>query len=145
VNAPVIRFTDNSDPADAQELRDSLHSFNFATTGLNNGRGLSCFIRDADGRLVAGMDGFTWGGYARLEYLWVAADRRREGVGRQLVEAVIDEARARGCSTIIVATHSFQAPGFYEALGFVEAGRTTDTPLGYDEIVYQMRLDGHPE
>jgi GNAT superfamily N-acetyltransferase len=68
------------------------------------------------------MDGFTWDGYARLEYLWVAAESRREGVGRQLVEAAIDE-----------------------ALGFVEVGHTTDTPLGYDEIVYQMRLDGHPE
>jgi hypothetical protein len=37
------------------------------------------------------------------------------------------------------------APGFYETLGFLEVGRTTGTPLGYDEIVYQMRLDGSPE
>jgi hypothetical protein len=27
------------------------------------------------------------------------------------------------------------APGFYETLGFLEVGRTTGTPLGYDEIV----------
>jgi hypothetical protein len=56
-----------------------------------------------------------------------------------------DEARARGCSTVIVATHSFEAPGVYETLGFLEVGRSTGTPLGYDVIVYQMRLDGSPE
>jgi GNAT superfamily N-acetyltransferase len=119
VNSPAIRSADSTDPPDAQELRDSLHEFKSATTGFHDGRGPSCFIRDADGH--------------------------REGVGRQLVEAAIDEARARGCGTVIVATQSFQAPGFHETLRFVEVGRTTGTPLGHDEIVYQMRLDGCPE
>jgi hypothetical protein len=36
--------------------------------------------------------------------------------------------------------HSFQAPSLYEGLGFAEVGRTTGTPEGFDEVLYQLLL-----
>jgi ribosomal protein S18 acetylase RimI-like enzyme len=141
VDSTEIHMSAVTDPADAQELRERLHSFNMQVTGFDDGADLSSFLRDDSGRLIAGLDGFSWGGYARIDYLWVLPDRRGQGLGRALVIAAVNEARARGCVSVIVDTHSFQAPGFYEALGFVEVGRTADTPVGYHQMLYQRRLE----
>ena len=80
-----IVISDTASDADTAALRDALHEFNFATTGYRDGRSLSCFLYDGD-ELVAGIDGFTWGGYARVDYLWVTEAAARAG------------ARKPGCS-----------------------------------------------
>jgi len=122
----VIR--DTASDADSADLRDAIHEFNFATTGYRDGRSLSCFLRDDDGALVAGIDGFTWGGYARVDYLWVTEQLRGQGLGSRLLDAAEEEARRRGCGTIVLDTHSFQAPHLYRARGYAEIGTTIDTP-----------------
>jgi GNAT superfamily N-acetyltransferase len=134
-----IQISDHAVDADLAELRTALHEYNFATTGYRDGRDLSCFLRD-DGRLVAGVAGFTWGGYARIDLLWVDEVLRGQGLGRALVAAVEAEARQRGCTTIVLDTHSFQAPDFYLALGYDKAGETTDTPAGHTQVTLQKRL-----
>ncbi|MFG2558955.1 GNAT family N-acetyltransferase [Streptomyces sp. NPDC048496] len=54
--------------------------------------------------------------------MWVRADRRHEGWGAGLVRAAEDEALARGCTSVIVSSMSFQAPGFYRRQGYLETG-----------------------
>ena len=126
---------------DRRELEERLNAFNIERTGYRDARDLSCFLRDTKGVLVAGIDGFTWGGYARVEALWVAESYRGKGLGRQLLEAAEAEARARGCSTIVLSSHEFQAPGLYAKLGYRCAGKTIDTPVGYREFFFEKRLD----
>ena len=133
-------ISDTADPQDQSDLQEALFAFNRQATGYSDGRALSCFLRDEDGRLVAGLDGFTWGGYARVEYVWVDEPSRGRGLGHALMTAAISEAAARGCVTMVLDTHTFQAPRFYERLGFTEVGRTLDTPVGHDQILYQRRL-----
>ena len=91
-----IKIADVATDADIAELRDKIHEFNFATTGYHDGRSLSCFLRDGSGTLYAGIDGFTWGGYARIDYLWVDESRRRRGLGRALLMAAEDDERLAG-------------------------------------------------
>ena len=105
-----IEMRDSASDADTAELRAALHEYNFAMTGYRDGRDLACVVRD-NGRLVAGLAGFTWGGYARVDLLWVDEAMRRRGLGRALLTAADDEARRRDCTTIVLDTHSFQAPG----------------------------------
>ena len=135
-----IRISDAVTADDRRELEDRLNAFNVESTGFRDARDLSCLLRDPDGTLVAGIDGFTWGGYAHVEVLWVSEPLRGTGVGRRLLEAAEAEARNRGCTSIVLSSHEFQAPRFYAKLGYRPVGTTEDTPMGYREFHFQKRL-----
>ena len=135
-----IRIFDVVAADDRRELEDRLDDFNVESTGYRDARNLSCFLRDADGTLVAGIDGFTWGGCAHVELLSVSGPFRGEGLGRKLLEAAEAEARERGCTSIVLSSHEFQAPGFYAKVGYDPVGATEDTPVGSREFHFQKRL-----
>ncbi len=135
-----IRISDVVTTDDRTELADRLHSFNVESTGFRDARDLSCLVHDPAGTLVAGIDGFTWGGYAQVEVLWVSEPLRGTGLGRRLLEAAEAEARNRGCTSIVLSSHEFQAPRFYAKLGYRHVGTTKDTPLGYRAFHFQKRL-----
>jgi ribosomal protein S18 acetylase RimI-like enzyme len=122
------------DDALSGDLEDRIYAFNVEQTGIDDGRMLSLVVRDASGRAVAGALGHTWGGTCELKTVWVDAPLRRAGLGRALVLRAIAEAEARGCRQLLLATHSFQAPGFYAKLGFRELFRLDDYPSGHAEI-----------
>jgi ribosomal protein S18 acetylase RimI-like enzyme len=117
----------------ADDLEDRITAFNRHTTGISDGGGLALTIREA-GRVVAGAVGHSWGGTAELKTLWVDEPLRRAGLGRALVERFVAEAEARGCTQLLLATHSFQAPAFYAKLGFRELFRLPGYPRGHAEI-----------
>jgi GNAT superfamily N-acetyltransferase len=135
-----IEISDVTSPADEAALRDALLEFNYQATGYRDGRSLSCFLREDDGTLIAGIDGFTWGGYAHVDYLWVSEPYRGTGLGSRLLAAAEAEARARGCTTVVLDTHSFQAPEFYRRQNYVEVGVTKDTPRGHTQVLFQKAL-----
>jgi ribosomal protein S18 acetylase RimI-like enzyme len=57
---------------------------------------------------------------ALIEDVRVASDRRSRGIGEQLVQWAIGEARARSCKLVELLTHHARADAqrFYERLGF---------------------------
>ena len=135
-----LPITDAHDEATVAELRDRVIAYNVAVTGHDDGRSLSCFLRDHDGALIAGLDGFTWGGYAMIEWLWVTETERAHGLGRRLVQSAEREAAARGCAVVRVNTHSFQAPEFYRKLGYSEVGFASGAPSGHGEFFFAKGL-----
>jgi ribosomal protein S18 acetylase RimI-like enzyme len=139
-DVPVIEIRDVADPADSAELEQRLFEYNFTTTGYRDGRSLSCFLRDDAGALVAGIDGFTWGGYAKVVNLWVDESRRGQGLGGALLDAAEREARVRGCALLRVDSHSFQAPDFYRRRGFDEFAEIAGTPAGHREHFFVKDL-----
>ena len=122
------------DVALSGDLEDRIYAFNVEQTGIDDGRMLALVVRDAHGRAVAAALGHTWGGTCELKTVWVDAPLRRAGVGRALVLRAVAEAEARGCRQLLLATHDFQAPGFYARLGFRELFRLNDYPSGHAEI-----------
>jgi GNAT superfamily N-acetyltransferase len=52
---------------------------------------------------------WTVGDYCYLQDLFVAPGRRSGGIGRKLIEAVCDKARAIGCSRVYWLTHETNA------------------------------------
>ena len=116
---------ESPDDADVHFLDDRINQYNFETTGITDGRIFSFFVRDELGDIIAGLYGWTWGGTCAVRYLWVRADHRKRGYGTALMEAVEREALVRGCTQIVLSTHSLQAPRLDERLG-VDPGSRLD-------------------
>ena len=59
-----------------------------------------------------------------VEDVFVRADARGAGLGRELVSAAIDRARERGCRRMELDTGADNAPaqGLYRSLGFFDSG-----------------------
>ena len=106
-----IEITDHIDEAAITELREHVIAHDLAATGLPRSRSLGAFVRDPDGHLIAGLDGYSWGGYVKIEWLWVRDAHRHHGLGTALLSAAEAEAAQRGCVAVRVDSHTFEAPG----------------------------------
>jgi GNAT superfamily N-acetyltransferase len=136
-----VRVGDRADPAVVAQLGAELGAFNIATAGIHDARDLFAVVRDDDGALVAGLDGWTWGGTGWIDHLWVREGDRRRGLGSALLQAAEREARERGCAQLALTTHSFQAPAFYGRHGFDVAGELSGYPAGHSYFLMRKRLD----
>ena len=121
-------------------LEDRLYEFNCKATGICDGELLNASVEDESGNIVAAINGHTWGGCCELLNLWVHEESRGSGLGVALMQAAEQEAVRRGCSQIVLWTHDFQAPGFYEKLGFQRLAAALDYPHGHEKIIYVKRL-----
>ena len=130
-----IAVTAQPDPTLEQFLADRLYEFNAAATGIDDGLALTIAVRDDQGQIVAGLTGHTWGGCCEIVRLWVHESQRSRGLGTRLVRAAEAEAVRRGCDQMVLSTHSFQAPSFYERLGFCRVASVADYPSGHANIV----------
>ena len=81
------------------------------------------FLAEEDGQAVGFVTSWLEDHVARIGDLFVADGARRGGAGRALVEAVIENLRARGATHLRLDAHP-DALRFYERLGFREESRT---------------------
>jgi GNAT superfamily N-acetyltransferase len=123
-------------------LGERLYEFNCRITGIYNGELLNASVEDDAGNIVAGISGHTWGGCCEIMRLWVHESRRGTGLGSALMHAAEQEAIRRGCQQIVLSTHSFQAPRFYEKLGFRRLAAMPNYPQGHENIIYIKYLPG---
>jgi ribosomal protein S18 acetylase RimI-like enzyme len=77
---------------------------------------------------------------AALVSMWTAPSRRQTGVGRLLVNQVLDWAAGRKVSTLLlmVTSNNAGAIRFYEKLGFARTGRTEPYPNDPAVTEYEM-------
>ena len=115
---PAITEHDEPPAADVAVVDQGLEAHNEAAAPLRDVRPLACFLRRADGGVIGGALGRTWGECAELQQLWVDAAFRRCGHGRALVHRFERAAMARGCRRCYLYTFSFQAPALYRSLGY---------------------------
>lgn len=97
-------------------------------------------VATAGGSVLGGIDGESFWGRLHVENLHVDADWRGCGVGRQLMGMAEALAREHGCRGINLDTFSFQAPGFYEKLGFVRIGEEDGYVNDYRRIYYTKTI-----
>lgn len=124
----------------AQFLVDRIRDFNVEATGFRDARGLGACVRNEVDDIVAALDGYTWGACCVVEHLWVLASQRGHGLGRALLAAAEAEASARGCEQVVVSTHSFQSPAFYERLGYARTAVVVGDPKGHANIIFAKPL-----
>ncbi len=102
---------------------------------------IGCFLYQDDGELVAGLYGDLFTSSLFIETIWVEAECRGQGLGRQLLQHTEEQVREHGVSDLFLDTYSFQAAGFYQKLGFKQVGCYRDFPTrGVDKLFFQKRL-----
>jgi ribosomal protein S18 acetylase RimI-like enzyme len=126
-----------------QALRNELIAYNIATAAIDARRTLAVFLHDAHGQLMGGIVGTIWGQCLEITYLWVHPSLRGNGYGSRLLQTLEQEARAQQCSSAILNTYSFQAPTFYQRLGYEVFGIIDGYPQGYQKVFLKKRLAPH--
>ncbi|HLO15347.1 MAG TPA: GNAT family N-acetyltransferase [Anaerolineales bacterium] len=141
-NAPSFVVEAHPAPEDVQFLEDQINTFNVVKTGIRptDDLLLAIFVREENGAIRAGVFGWTWGGCCEIRYLWVDEAWRGQGYGQSLLEAAEREARRRGCHQVILDTHSFQAPLFYQRNGYEVVGVIDNYPEGYQKYYLKKQL-----
>ena len=117
-----------------------LISYNESHVGPSDHSQLVIQIEDGDGKVVGGLWGYTRAGWLYTELLAAPSGNCNLGFGRLMMEKAEHEARRRGCIGAWVDTHSFQAPEFYEKLGYKVFGELDNFPPGHRRIFFYKYL-----
>jgi GNAT superfamily N-acetyltransferase len=125
-----LTVTGEPDAGDVAAVRAGVVAHNVEVVRAEPAEPLAVLARQG-GTVVAGAIGFTHSGWLCVQYLWVDNHRRGTGLGRDILTQAEAEGRRRGCHAVWLDTFSFQAPGFYEKLGYQEFGRLDDFPPGH--------------
>jgi len=96
--------------------------------------------RDAKGRIVGGLILENYWKESYVELLWVSAKMRGRDIGTHLIAEAEKLARRRGSRLLHLNTFSFQAPRFYEKLGFRRFGAMHGSPKGASRYFYVKRI-----
>jgi O-acetyl-ADP-ribose deacetylase (regulator of RNase III)/ribosomal protein S18 acetylase RimI-like enzyme len=141
---PDLRITLETAPtqADRDAIVAGLRAHNRRNAPAPGWEPLTLFLRDTGGNLCGGLiaeSGWRW---LHVYFLWVSEESRRHGYGRALLERAEAEARLRGCLGIHLDTHDFQAPEFYETLGYEVFGMLEDYPPGHRRYFLRKDLAG---
>ena len=127
----VISSEPEASAADLAKVRRGLEGFNAGQTGLDAPIPLNVLARDGAGKIQGGLLGQVWGGWLHVKVLWIAAAFRGRRLGQRLLDAAELEAADLGAQGCFLSTFDFQAPGFYQRLGYEVYGELPGYPPGH--------------
>lgn len=125
----------------ALAIREMLRDYNARFIGRPDWLPMVITALDAEDDLVGGLAGQYGLGWLHVDMLAVLPERRRTGIGMQLLDQAEHWARQRGALGVYLETIEFQALGFYERLGYRHFGQQADNPPGYTRYYLEKRFD----
>lgn len=134
----TVTLQKTNDSAFLRDIEEGLNAHNKDMTGSER-IGVNFVLKNGE-TVLGGMKACHVGRHFFISWLFVASPLRGQGWGRQLMAEAEAEALKTNCTKIFVDTMSFQAPGFYERLGFKACARIPDFYEGHDRIFYQKIL-----
>jgi GNAT superfamily N-acetyltransferase len=137
----VITSVEDPRPSDVEAVMAGLRSYNQAHAGPPNLRRVHLFLRDAEGQVCGGLFGKEMWGWLYVEILWIHERVRGCGLGSRLLRQAESEAKARGCTRVLLDTFEFQAPAFYKRHGYEVFGVLQDFPPGFQRYYLKKDLD----
>jgi GNAT superfamily N-acetyltransferase len=142
MSASPLSLTHEIDPLEetVHAIADGLDAYNAGFFPGADWEPRFIVARDEAGAVQGGARYLTALEWLFVNWLWVAEPYRRSGEGSRLMNAVEAEARKAGCRGAYLDTFSFQAPKFYQKLGYSEFGRIADFPAGFDRIWFMKRF-----
>jgi GNAT superfamily N-acetyltransferase len=131
-----LTYTVTPEPTPEEQycIIDPLIAYNEAEAGPRNKKDFAFFVRSETGEFVGGLLGFTHFNHFFVAAIFVDEKARGEGIGRELMQRAEALALQQGCEMIYLDTFDYQAPGFYEKLGFKVFGTLQDYPTGHQRF-----------
>ena len=124
----------------AKLVEVGLTKYNVENAGSFRYSKLVLSARKNSGTVVGGLICHFYWNAAHVELLWVDKAARGHGHGQRLMSEVERRARRRGARLVYLSTFSFQAPRFYEKLGYRRFGRLKNVAPGVNRLFYAKTL-----
>ena len=136
-------LTDKIDQKSYDRIVELLVEYNLSKTKQFEkeiNKPIEIIARNEQNEIIGGLYGRSLWGTLEIKTFVVKTENRNEGIGRKLIEEAEKEAKIRNCRFISLDTFSFQAPVFYEKLGFEKIGTETDFPKGFEKYYYRKKI-----
>ena len=143
-----VTFSDSPTEEEVKLIEKGLEDYNREQTNgeLDNpGIEINLVLKDDEGKVVGGLGVSTALRVMHLEVFWVAKEYRKLGYGRELVLEAERIGREKGCILSHTWTFSFQAPEFYEKIGYELVAIYDGYPDGITEHIFRKRLQRHDQ
>lgn len=115
-------------------------TYNKEQAGDNQFQRLCYVLQENSEEILGGVISEVYWEWLYIDLLWVKEELRGRGYGRQLMETVENKAREQGAKNAYLDTFSFQAPVFYEKLGYQVYGKLQDFPPGQERFFMKKEL-----
>jgi GNAT superfamily N-acetyltransferase len=130
MSAVTIALTAAPSVDELAAISGGLAAFNDADAGAANRVPLALLVRDPAGGVVGGLSGYTAWGWLYVQWLWLDARLRGQGLAARLLADAEAEARARGCHGAWIDTFNPVALKVYVRAGYTPFGELEDFPAG---------------
>ncbi len=134
-----LDFVDDAQSADLAVLNNGLSTHALPITQVPGFNQTAVFAR-IDNSVVGGAVGLINWNWLYVSTLWVSPDQRNAGLGSRLLNELMQVGNRRGCIDVHLDTFTFQAPGFYEKLGFEQFARLDNYPDGHSRCFYRRKI-----
>ena len=115
-------------------------SYNRDQAGDNHFQRVCYLLQDPNGEIAGGVLAEVYWDWLYIDLLWVDESLRRNGYGTSLMARIEEEARQLGAKNAYLDTFSFQAPDFYQNLGYHSFGELGDFPEGQKRFFMRKAL-----
>lgn len=136
-----IELAMNPGDAERSAIAKPLRAYNVAQAGDAKAETFALLVRDEHTNdILGGLRGEIFYQWMFIELLAIPEQCRGQGTGSRLMGMAEQLAREKGCVGMWLDTFDFQAPGFYQKLGFSELAHFDDFPPGHKRFFFQKRL-----
>jgi GNAT superfamily N-acetyltransferase len=138
---PILTLTDTPDEEAHAILSEGLNAHNHEAAGYTDRQPLSVLVKDAEsGKVIGGVIGRTSFGLLFIDIVYLPRSLRGRDIGTRMLDMAEAEGRRRGCRAAVLYTISFQAPRFYERLGWRVFGEIPCDPPGTSRVFMTKNL-----
>ena len=140
---PALQIVRDPGPYERAAIAAPLFAFNTSRIGRpQEDELLVLTVTEVEtGNIIGGLWGSTIHEHMHVDLLVVPEALRHRGLGRRLMTLAEQEAKVRGCRGAWLTTHSFQARGFYERLGYTVFGIIDEYPPGHSFVFLRKLFD----
>ena len=135
-----LSIEDHPDSEDIEILAQGLTAHAAPYAQQPGFQSIAAFLRDETGKLAGGAWGYINWNWLSVGLVWLPEDLRGNGYGKQLLLALEDIARARGCAYAHLDTFSYQARPFYKKLGYEVFATLENYPPGQRRFFMKKNL-----